>query len=228
MVDSFKEVGKLWNKYKLSIISAILVSILFFVSILIFGELRPEIAAIGGLLFTIPIRFFWHSYMSPVLKVKENPECRSFHLNDYRWEYLAYRIIVENSGRRAAKNCKGYIMIGGAKERVCWTVSKERPNATINAKDEEKLDFCAFYKSGPSLDDYTNPIVDGKKQKIRIPKIIAPTEEGWPQKPLECTRLDGTEECEVLITADNAEPIDAKIRFNVDKIEILKNDSDSD
>lgn len=213
------------NKYKLSIISAILVIILFIVSILIFGELRPEIAAIGGLLFTIPIRFFWHTYMSPVLKVKENPECMSFHLDDCGWEYVANRIIVENSGRSAAKNCKGYIVVREVKERVCWTVPQERPNATINAKDEEKLDFCAFYKSGPSLD--TSSIVGGKKQKIRIPKIIAPTEEGWPQKPLECRRLDGIKMCEVLITADNAEPIDAKIRFNMDKIEILKNDSDS-
>jgi hypothetical protein len=41
------------------------------------------------------------------------------------WRYRANRRIVENSGRSAAKNCKGYIDTGKRKERVCWMVSKK-------------------------------------------------------------------------------------------------------
>lgn len=63
-------------------------------------------------------------------------------------------------------------------------VPKERPNATINKKDEERLDFCAYYKEGP--EEYT-PV--GGFDPEEVPKIIAQTEEGWKTLP-EARRLD--------------------------------------
>lgn len=214
-----------YSGYIRSILSAIIIILALRVSVCIYGELKPVIAAVGGLLFSVPIRFFWESYKSPILKIKGEPEIRDFFLKAepdnvlQLWIYKANRIIVENTGRSAAKNCKGYIILKNVKERVCWTVPKERPNATINAKDEEKLDFCAFYKSG--LQTFINFGVN-----VDTPMIIAPTEEGWPTlqetHPGKCKRLDGIEkeECEVLVTADNTEPVKAKIRFNVEERKI--------
>lgn len=37
------------------------------------------------------------------------------------------------------------------KRRICWAISKERPNATINVYDDERLDVCGFYLSGPNI-----------------------------------------------------------------------------
>ncbi|MHC1635954.1 MAG: hypothetical protein ACXQTS_04970 [Candidatus Methanospirareceae archaeon] len=48
-----------------------------------------------------------------------------------------------------------------------------------------------------------------------IPKIIAPTEEGWPENPYKCRRLDGIMECKCLITADNADPIEVDVVIDV-------------
>lgn len=216
MKDKILKIVKSVIRYKLSILSGILIIVPLGASYFYFGELNPVIAAIGGLLFSIPVRFFWQVYTGPVFTIK-GVERRICHLGKNReWEYVANRIIVENKGRSAAKNCKGYIVVGEGKERVCWTVPKERPNATINAKDEERLDFCAFYKSGPS---HEGPMVIGKGQK-EVPRIIAPTEEAWPPEPLKCRQLDEIETCKVLVTADNAEPVAANIRFNTEKGEI--------
>jgi len=214
MVLMRKYGGYIW-----SILSATIIILALRVSVCIYGELKPVIAAVGGLLFSIPIRFFWESYMSPILKIKGEPELRGF--SKKAWKYKANRIIVENKGRSAAKNCKGYIVFKNSKERVCWTVPKERPNATINAKDEERLDFCAFYKSGRLS-------IMSAYGKYSVSKIIAPIEEGWPPiqqeeiYPWKCRPLYGIEkeEYEVLITADNAEPVKAKIRFNVEERKI--------
>jgi hypothetical protein len=196
-------------KYKYSILSGIIIIVALVASYFYFGELNPVIAAVGGLLFSIPIRFFWLSYTSPILKIKERVERRIFHLGERKWEYTVNRIIVQNTGRSAARSCKGYVVTEEGKERVCWSVPKERPNATINTNDEERLDFCAFYESGPT---HHGPIVVGKEQE-KVPIIIAPTEEGWPQNPSDCRRLDRLEKCKVFITADNAVPVDASIRF---------------
>lgn len=193
-------------KYTYSILSGALIIVALAISYFYFGELNPVIAAVGGLMFAIPIRFFWLSFTSPILKINERVERRTFHLGG--WEYIANRIIVENTGKSAARNCKGYIVTETGKERVCWTVPKERPKATINAKDEERLDFCAFYENGPA---HHGPVVV-ESERDKVPMVIAPTEEEWPQKPSECRRLDGLEKCKVLITADNAEPVDADIR----------------
>ncbi len=184
------------------------------ISFLLLGELNPTIAAIGGLLFSVPIRFFWLAYTSPVLAIK-GAEPVIFDMEDdtpRKWRYAAYRIIIQNEGRSAAKNCKGYIIMGERKERICWTIPKERPNATINAKDNERLDFCAFYKDG---------FIGGSilmEGDVQPPRIIAPTENGWPGfvkiDPYKCRKLDGIKECQCLITADNTDPIGVDIIIN--------------
>jgi len=68
-----------------------------------------------------------------------------------------------------------------------------------------------FHERGPP---HHGPIVVGKEQE-KVPMVIASTEERWPQNPSDCRRLDGLEKCKVLITADNAEPVDTSIRFSI-------------
>lgn len=206
-------------RYMPTVLSGIIIIVGLVASVHLLGKLNPVIAAVGGLLFSIPVRFFWQSYMMPILKIK-GVETIDFNPGDIRWKYKANRIIVENSGRSVAKNCKGYIIVEKEKERVCWTIPMERPNATINAKDNERLDFCGFKISGPSMVTETYTSQNGKEEKqITIPEIIAPTEEKWGD-PWKCRPLYGIDECKVLVTADNAEPIEAKIEFNIQKKEI--------
>jgi hypothetical protein len=171
----------------------------------------PMFLALGGLLFSIPINYAWNVYKQPVLRIKRQVELRKFdveltkdHLN---WIYEAKRIIVENVGRSAAKNCKGWIVTDVGKERVCWTVPKERPNATINVKDSERLDFCAYYVEG--LSEYSP--ASGLPPK-EVPKRISPTEDGWKEqfKNRDITNLT---ECKILITSDNAKPVEARVVF---------------
>ena len=197
---------RILRRYKWSVLSAMAIITGWILSFHILKELNPIIASVGGLLFSVPLQLFWRAYMAPILRIKKI-EYAIFHLG--KWEYKACRIIVENEGRSTARNCKGYIIVGRRKERVCWTVPKERPNATINAKDDERLDFCAFYQ-GPATGD-TQP-----------PKIIAPTEEGWSTDPYKCRKLELNEikECKCLITADNADPVEANIVISVEKEEI--------
>ena len=107
---------------------------------------------------------------------------------------------MENTGRSAATNCKAYIISKNGKGRVCWVVPKERPNATINPEDSEGLDLCAFFQ--------------GKRDES-VPQVIAPVEEGWPTAG-KARKLDGITECEVLVTADNAKPVKAKVIFNLE------------
>lgn len=205
-----------FKRYRTFIFSTIIIVGGLALSHYYFGELNPVVAAVGGLLFAIPVRFFWLSYMMPVLKTKGVERGPPFTPGDTPVGlYVANRIIVENSGRSAAKNCKGYIDTGTTKVRVCWTVPAERPNATINAHDDERLDFCAFH------DDLGINVIDPGKgeEKHELPKIIAPTEEKW-YNPRECRVLDGIEECKVLITADNADPVEAKITFDIENKEI--------
>ncbi|GAB4415221.1 MAG: hypothetical protein OHK0032_11370 [Thermodesulfovibrionales bacterium] len=196
------------KRYKESIIWAILIIGALFLSTskYVFGELPPVVAAVGGLLFSIPIKHFWRAYMKPVIEFgeKENELIRE----GGGPEYVCNRIIIKNTGRSAAKNCKGYIEVGNKKERVCWTQSKERPNATINANDEERLDFCAFFYRF----NFSNVSPD------YLPKVIAPpTVDGW-QVPQACRKLEPASGYTIHITAENAEPVSKKVPAD-DKIE---------
>ena len=202
-------------RYRSSILSGIILIGSLSATTYLFGKLDPTVYAVGGLLFSIPIRLFWQVYMSPVLKIK-GVEPVEFNPGDKGWTYKANRIIVENNGRSAAKNCKGYIVVEEGKERVCWTVPKERPNATINPRDNERLDFCAFHLEGPlEVIEPINSInkrIPSNEEKTTVSQIIAPTEEGWGY-PWDCRYLVDNKDYKVLITADNTEPVEANIRF---------------
>ena len=213
------------KRYWTSIFSVVIISGCLALSFYISGELHPVIAAVGGLLFTIPIRLGWQSYLKPVLEFK-GVEPISFTPKNTNLQYIAQRIIVENSGRSAAKNCKGYVIYKEGKierkERVCWMVPQERPNATINPRDNERLDFCAFLDRPYALT--VNPTIGGII--VDLPpdpdiKVIAPTEEKWDL--LDYRRLAEIKECKVLVTADNTEPVEAKVKINSEerKIELV-------
>ena len=113
------------------------------------------------------------------------------------------------------KTVKGYVIYKEGeierKERVCWTVPKERPNATINPRDNERLDFCAFLDSPDARN--VRPVVEGIEVTL-VPKmeVIAPTEEKWDL--LDFRSLAEIEECKVLVTTDNADPVEAKIELD--------------
>ena len=133
-------------RYKDSILSGMIIVLGIYFSIRYFGTLKPEIAAVGGLLFSIPVKLFWKSYMMPVLKIK-NIDMRQLLIPPikYKWRWIYYAIIaiVKNNGRSAAKNCKGYIVLDRRK-RVYWEVSSDQPNAVINSRDEEILNLFAI------------------------------------------------------------------------------------
>jgi len=205
---------RLIRRYLWAIVGFLVVSLFFFgVPFLIWGlkGLTPIGMAIGGLLFSIPLRLFWETFKQPVLEIKKEIEIEEIPVGE-EWTFNANRIIVENKGRSAAKNCKGWIIDGNNKKRVCWAIPKERPNATINVKDAERLDFCAYYKGGPK---------DLKSHKgVPLPEKIAPTEGGWHPHPYGAEDLSHRTKCEVLITSGNARPINAEVIFEKDKINL--------
>jgi hypothetical protein len=212
-------------KYSFAIIGSLFITFFFFVIPSWWMPVAqiPIFTAIGGLLFSIPIGYFWLIFKQPVLKIHEEIEQREITVVDRKsmelmnmtipYIYQANRIIVENVGRSAAKNCKGWILKDKVKERVCWTVPKERPNATINVNDSERLDFCAYYRSGKEL--YTGT-------QEGIPKIFFSDENELPTNIdiANLKSLEGLSDCTVLITSDNAEPVEAKVKFEDDKIRV--------
>lgn len=219
-------------KYSGSIIAALIITFFFFVMPSWWMPVAqiPLFTAIGGLLFSIPIGYFWLIFKQPVLKIHQEIEQRGITVEatkyglirigeeeeQKRWIYQANRIIVENVGRSAAKNCKGWILTEKGKERVCWTIPKERPNATINVKDSERLDFCAYYAKGS--ESYT-PLARTAKP---VPKIFCSDENKLPTNMDNAIlkSLDGLSDCTVLMTSDNAEPVEAKVIFKDDKIRV--------
>jgi hypothetical protein len=116
-------------KYFYPVIVGVILSELLIASVLYYNELNPVIAAIFGLLFTVPVGLFWESYRKPELSII-GKHTVSF-LPGGMFRYMCQRIIIENSGRSAAANCKGYIVVGDVKELVCWTVPAERPTPKI-------------------------------------------------------------------------------------------------
>lgn len=190
------------------IIIAIVILFVFFLVPLYFLEnevikrFYPTITAIGGFLFSLPIKMVWHDYTKPVLEIMKTIEQRSIQLENFgNKQYAAHRIIVRNIGKTAAKNCKGYVIANGIKERVCWSIPKDRAVIKINAEDEERLDVC-------SLQNDTG----------MRPKIIVPTEEGlWdPRRYVDETESRFT----VLVTAENTEPVSAALKINLSSLNL--------
>jgi hypothetical protein len=187
----------------------VLVELLIF---LYFILKEPVMTAIFSLLSPVPIGFFWLEYNKPVLRIKKETEAEIIYfevsgekiieLDDGLFSpYTVIRIVVENMGRSAAKKCKGYFVTDKSRERICWTIPAEMPNATINVEDNERLDFCAF-----PMD------VSGNNT------IILPTEEGWDNR----RHTGPINICKVLVTSENAEPVEANVKIDINqrKVEI--------
>jgi len=116
------------------------------------------------------------------------------------FDYACTRIFIKNIGRNAAKDCKGYFITDKSRgERVCWTIPKERPNATINVGDCEKLDFCAF-----PLGTKGNDI------------ILIPTEDGW-ENIRRTGPIDPISTVKVRVTSENAQPVEANVKIYRDE-----------
>ena len=81
---------RFWSRYKGAILSGVGVIAFYIATIWFFGELKSEIAAVVGLLITIPIRFFGESYMSPILIIKGEPEKRTMSRHKFHSGYLYF------------------------------------------------------------------------------------------------------------------------------------------
>jgi hypothetical protein len=196
--------------YRETLVSGAVISFGIYATIIYFNGLRPEIAAMGGLLYSIPIKFFWDSYMRPIIVCKDADidMLSPMPIKNPRWIYRAKRIAIENIGRSGVKNCKGYILSLG--KRIYWT-SNGQLDITINPKDKEKLDIFAFYDEGPTT---VTIMQDGRFWEMIIPEIMIRDEKGWPD-PWKCRTHYHNDNFKVLITADNADPIHLIIEFNL-------------
>ena len=208
------------SKYLQAAFFALIIVIIFFILPYFYLPIEQTsiFIAIGVLLFSIPIRYSWHVFAQPILQISKQVEIISgvsvistvISSSKEYWMYDANRIIIENIGRSSAKNCKGWIITSGGKERVCWTIPIERPNATINVKDAERLDFCAYRKSGPDNSTDIPPRVCFSDEN-NLPTTI---------QTAKIKSLDEITECRVQITSANADPIEAIVIIQDDQIRI--------
>lgn len=214
------------KRYWKAVLGGAIIAVFFFaIPALLSFSFYEIFIAIGGLLFSIPIRYGWDIFKRPVLKIEEKIESRGFDIkflgeDGPKWGYVANRIIVKNIGRSAAKNCKGWIVSGESKERVHWMVPpKERVDATINVKDDERLDFCAYYKKGPK--EYPPAF---EKSPKTVSKIIVSDENGFPTDSIDSAWIKSIKkvpfECRLLVTSENAEAKETKIIFNENEIKV--------
>jgi len=181
------------------------------VTIISFNNLIPEAIVIFGFLSYGPIYKIREEYLSPVLLIvgKQGPFSLNFvnltGMKGYERTYLflAWRIVVKNEGFvTTAEECKCFI-VGVNKERLCWNVHTEgQPSImTINIKEEEALDFCAF---GVDV----------------IDKIFSPTENGWKDKrPIDISQPIVV--FKVLVTSKNAKQVEANVIIDSIKKEIF-------
>lgn len=170
----FRKFKRGYFAYQPSVYSTILIVNLLWVAYGYLGkDFLPVVIAIGALSLQFPFKLFWQAFHRPILEIDVAEPSTLNIVMGTEWNYRVNSVIVRNIGRSVAKNCKGYIFCGEkwkVKRRICWAISKERPNATINVYDDERLDVCGFYLSGPNI---VNLNV--------TPKTIIPTERGWEE-----------------------------------------------
>lgn len=160
----------------------------------------------------------------------------------YLVEYIANRIVVKNEGRNAAENCKAVIRIDGNEEKVAWISPTSGHTMTINANSVEYVDLCAVLNGDQAqivqdirtevsklptsnTNSYTKQTIvheDAIRAKTEIlhhyqsqdalPRIIAPTEDGW-QNPPHRNRILAPCKAQIVITAKNAKPFVADIEI---------------
>lgn len=197
-----------------------------------------SITAIGGFLSAIPIMLWWYEFQKPVLKITGIIQVESGPVN---YRYIVNRVNVENSGRSAAVNCKGYFVTKTGRGRVCWSIPTSRTVITINAKDKEALDYCGFAEHD-SIIHFIVPTEneDGWKRP-RIFALCVRSDDNANGKAALALQLllnnrrhdfDFAKDIDVnpifvedisgvLITAENAEPVEKKVRVDIQQKKIV-------
>ena len=72
------------------------------------------------------------------------------NLRTFEIIYKINTVLVQNKGRKPAKNCKGILNIGNEEVKVYWSAFDERDSMTINAHSIEYLDLFAIVDGEPS------------------------------------------------------------------------------
>jgi hypothetical protein len=188
--------------------------------------------AAGGALLGSNIALDW--YRKPSLSVDREKVPKSAQIDldlykvdnpvyGFKVQYIVNRISIRNSGKNAAKNCKGIIKINETEEKICWYVPNERYKMTINADSIEYLDICAVLNGDPELifnnlynkvekelgngaeaNTVKNYVEKNYKNYNDIPAVIAPTENGWLPVNLNRRLVPGI--ATIVVTAENVKP----------------------
>lgn len=152
---------------------------------------------------------------------------------------LKFRVIIKNVGRSAAKNCKGYIKTENNDESVasvCRAISKERPNATINVKDTERLHICAFCVKEKIPENIKARIQRKEITENEKPHdIIIPNENNWLKEGLDaktlrhnwqkCRNFNANDKSiKILVTAENARSVEISAKINTSEMKAVIED----
>jgi hypothetical protein len=112
------------------------------------------ISFVLGIISTLLVKIgILDRYYRPLLKIGEDVPVRTRLRNEEGnpIEFIAHRIVVRNTGRTAAKDCKAYIKIGETLvQRTAWMISdNDRPHTvTLNVEDLEYVDLYAISQDG--------------------------------------------------------------------------------
>jgi hypothetical protein len=112
------------------------------------------ISFVLGIISTLLVKIgILDRYYRPLLKIGEDIPVRTRLRNEENnpIEFIAHRIVVRNTGRTAAKDCKAYIKIGETlAQRTAWMISdNDRPHTvTLNVEDLEYVDLYAISQDG--------------------------------------------------------------------------------
>lgn len=201
---------------------SMMISIFYYTALLdifirIISYILSGIGTVGIILATLITSSIVTVYhMRPILNINIIPETDYIFFNGHNYRYMTYKIIVENNGRSASKNCKADILhINNIKRRIGWENVKREQDVIINKKGYGKVNFCAFL-----IDDNTYiPGMTEDNHKFRPPNIIFSDENGWS----DLSSSDGFNNSFVngiQITSENADPVYAMIDIDIDKKKI--------
>lgn len=162
-------------------------------SVFVIKELNILISSTFSVIFTGIVTFFLNRYSKPILRITNNTESIRFPLNK---SYPAYeimecrRIPVENIGRTAAYNCRGYFKTNNNRYHVFWANYDKNKNITINPNDVEYLNCWAVSTRFPN--------------NMRVL-----TDDGWKD-----FFLDELQDCKVIVTAVNADTVETSVQID--------------
>lgn len=156
-----------------------------------FPNVSSAFLAVVSAIFAYVLSHSLYDYiMRPNLRLEKD---RIWAIKLDRETYFVTRVKVENTGKSAAENCNGKLIIeqsdGSLYFDICWIYPEERSTVTINSKDCKFLDACAINTSTGQL--------------------FAPTERGWePDRiPLGNKTVKGW----LRVTAKNSRSVEKRI-----------------